>query len=81
MKERQVGRACTRCGMGLASSGNIMEDRRDVVILPPVRNEPCGGIEHRLESVQEARRRSGEQAVAAVNSRGSDLMQLLMTRS
>ena len=45
---------------------NITEERRDVVILPPVTNEPCGGIEYRLESVQEARRRSGEQAVAAV---------------
>src|SRR6218665_2521640 len=40
-----------------------------MVILPPVTNEPCGGIEYRLESVQEARRRSGEQAVAAVHPR------------
>src|SRR6218665_3569675 len=48
---------------------NIMEDRRDVVILPPVTNEPCCSIEYRLESVQEARRHSGEQAVAVVNPR------------
>ena len=48
---------------------NITEERRDVVIPPPVTNEPCGGIEYRLESVQEARRRSGEQAVAAVHPR------------
>src|SRR6218665_3498779 len=40
-----------------------------MVILPPVTNEPCGGIEYRLESVQEARRHSGEQAVAAVHPR------------
>src|SRR6218665_2455105 len=48
---------------------NIMEDRRDVVILPPVTNEPCCSIEYRLESVQEAHRHSGEQAVAVVNPR------------
>src|SRR6218665_1202198 len=71
-----------------------MEERCDMVILPPVTNEPCGGIKYRLESVQEARRRSGEQAVAAVHPRsdksgdsrfrtprGIDLMQLLMRRS
>src|SRR6218665_1684254 len=40
-----------------------------MVILPPVTNEPCSGIEHRLESVQEARRHSSVQAVAAVNPR------------
>ena len=45
---------------------NTTKERHDVVILPPVTNEPCGGIEHRLESIQEARRRSGKQAVAAV---------------
>jgi len=48
---------------------NITEERRDVVILPPVTNKPCRRIEHRLVSVQEARRRSGEQAVAAVQPR------------
>src|SRR6218665_1454280 len=67
VKERRVGRACTRCGMGLQPVKNITEERRDVLILPPVTNEPCCGTEQRLESVQEARRRSGEQAVAAVH--------------
>src|SRR6218665_1964950 len=72
VKERRVGRACTRCGMGLQPVKNITEERRDVVILPPVTNEPCGGTEHRLESVQEARRHSGEQAVAVVNPRSDN---------
>src|SRR6218665_1972293 len=44
-----------------------MEKRRDVVILPPVADEPRCSIKHRLESVQKARRRAGEQAVAAVH--------------
>ena len=48
---------------------NIAEERRDVVILPPVADEPRCGIEDRLESVQEARRRAGEQAVVAVHPR------------
>src|SRR6218665_2400302 len=48
---------------------NIAEERCDVVILPPVADEPRCGIEDRLESVQKARRRAGEQAVVAVHTR------------
>ena len=44
---------------------NIAEERCDVVILPPVADEPRCSIEHRLES----RRRVGEQAVVAVHPR------------
>ena len=40
-----------------------------MVILPSLADEPCCSIEHRLESVQEARRRTGKQAVAAVHPR------------
>ena len=43
--------------------------RRDVVILPPVADETRCSIEHRLEFVQKARRRAGEQAVVAVHPR------------
>src|SRR6218665_3646449 len=55
-----------RNGIG---SQNIAEDRCDVVILPPVADEPRCSIKHRLESVQKARRRAGEQAVLAVHPR------------
>ena len=48
---------------------HITKKRRDVVILPPVADEPRSGIENRLESAQEARRRAGEQAVVAVHPR------------
>src|SRR6218665_2924191 len=47
----------------------MAEERCDVVILPPVADEPRCGIENRLESVQEARMRAGEQAVVAVHPR------------
>src|SRR6218665_3837127 len=57
--ERRVDRVCTRCGIGLAASGEHHGGAHDVVMLPPVTNEPCSSIEHRLESVQEARRRAG----------------------
>src|SRR6218665_1824550 len=42
-----------------------------MVILPPVVDEPRCSIEHRLESVQKARRRAGEQAVVAVHPRSN----------
>jgi len=48
---------------------NINEERCDVVILPPVADESRCGIENQLESVQEARRRTSEQAVVAVHPR------------
>src|SRR6218665_2117782 len=48
---------------------NITKKRRDVVILPPVADEPRCSIKHRLESVQKARRRAGELAVVAVHPR------------
>src|SRR6218665_4088999 len=48
---------------------NIAEERCDVVILPPVADEPRCGIENRLESVQEARRRAGVQAVVVIHPR------------
>src|SRR6218665_4109847 len=48
---------------------NITKKRRDVVILPPVADEPRCSIDHRLESVQKARRRAVEQAVVAVHPR------------
>src|SRR6218665_1322987 len=48
---------------------NIAEEWCDVVILPHVADEPRCDIEDRLESVQEARRRAGEQAVVVVNPR------------
>ena len=42
-----------------------------MVVLSPVADEPRCSIEHRLESVQEARRRAGEQAVTAVHTRSA----------
>src|SRR6218665_2697900 len=93
---RRVDRACSLLDAewDWQPVENIAQERCDVVILPPVADEPRWGIEDRLESVQEARRRAGEQAVVAATlevtkaataafaaPRGNDLMQLLMRRS
>ena len=50
---------------------DIAEERRDVVVLSPIADKPRRGIENRLETVQETRRRAGQQAVTAVHF-GSD---------
>src|SRR6218665_2678598 len=48
---------------------NITKERRDVIVLPPVADEPRRSIEHRPGVLQEARRRADEQAVEAVHPR------------
>src|SRR6218665_710307 len=63
VKERRVGRA----EWDWQPVKNITEERRDVVILSPVTNKPCRRIEHRLVSVQEARRRSASRLLQRSN--------------
>src|SRR6218665_814289 len=49
-----------------------MEERCNVVLFPPIAQQPSSGIKNRLQAIQETLRRANEQTVAAIDLRSDE---------